>query len=51
MGSLLHTYIFIITIDYSSDADEVFGKTADLSLKTIRQLIEKGERDAIGIFS
>ncbi|HEY7082725.1 MAG TPA: patatin-like phospholipase family protein [Nitrososphaeraceae archaeon] len=41
----------VYRIERKNDADEVFGKTADLSLKTIRQLIEKGERDATGIFS
>ena len=41
----------VYRIERKNDADEVSGKTADLSLKTIRQLIEKGERDATGMFT
>jgi hypothetical protein len=33
-------------VERKNDADDVYCKTADLSLETIRQLIEKGERDA-----
>lgn len=41
----------VYRVERKNDADDVNGKTADLSLETIRQLIEKGERDASGIFS
>ncbi|MGC2575479.1 MAG: hypothetical protein WA364_28565, partial [Candidatus Nitrosopolaris sp.] len=41
----------VYRVERKNDADDVYGKTADLSVETIRHLIEKGERDATAIFS
>jgi NTE family protein len=41
----------VYRVERKNDADDVYGKTADLSQETIKQLIEKGERDAMNIFN
>lgn len=40
----------VFRVERKNDADDVFGKTADFTLETIKQLIEKGEHDAMNIF-
>jgi len=40
----------VFRVERKNDADDVFGKTADFTLETIKQLIEKGEHDAMNVF-
>ena len=40
----------VFRVERKNDADDVFGKTADFTLETIKQLIEKGEHDAMDVF-
>jgi NTE family protein len=40
----------VFRVERKNDADDVSGKTADFTHETIKQLIEKGERDAMNIF-
>jgi NTE family protein len=41
----------VYRVERKNDDDDVSGKTADLSQETIKQLIEKGEQDAMNIFN
>ena len=40
----------VLRVERKNDADDVFLKTADFTQATIKQLIEKGERDASNLF-
>jgi NTE family protein len=40
----------VYRVERKNDPDDVSGKTADLTQETIKQLIEKGERDAMNVF-
>jgi 3-methyladenine DNA glycosylase Mpg len=41
----------VFRLQRKKDAYDVWGKTADLSLETIKQLIEEGDYDAAGMLS
>ena len=38
-------------VERKNDADDVYGKVADLSQESIKQLIKKGEDDAMHLFN
>jgi NTE family protein len=40
----------VFRVERKNDADDVWGKTADFTQETIKQLIEQGERDAMNVF-
>ena len=40
----------VLRVERKNDADDISGKVADFTQETIKQLIEKGEHDALELF-